>query len=50
MKNPDKLLIPSRDFVPISFRDDEPEQYISFALLIHVLLHLDHRSAVDSRQ
>ena len=50
MKDPDKTLIPSGNLVLIAFREDEPEDHVSFAPLIDLPLHLNHRSAVDSAQ
>ena len=45
MKNPDKVLIPARNLILISLRENEPDHCFSFTLLIHILLNLDHGSA-----
>jgi hypothetical protein len=48
MKNPDKILVPGSDHILVTLREDEPENYIPFPLLIHLPLHLGHGSAIHS--
>jgi hypothetical protein len=48
VKNPDKVLVPSCDLILVTLREDEPEDYIPFPLLIHLPLHLGHGSAIHS--
>jgi hypothetical protein len=50
VKEPEKFLIPSRDLILIALREDEPDESISFALLIDIPLHLNHESAIDSHR
>jgi hypothetical protein len=46
VKNPDKVLVPSRDPILVALHEDEPKDYIPFPLLIHLPLHLGHGSAI----
>jgi hypothetical protein len=48
VKDPKKFLLPSSYLVLIALREDKSEDYVSFALLAHVPLHLDHGSAVGT--
>ena len=50
MKNPDKVLIPSRNLILVALREDEPEGRVSFAPLIDIPLHLNHGSAIDGQR
>jgi hypothetical protein len=50
VKDPDKVLIPGSDLVLIAPCENEPEDYIPFALLTDIPLHLGHGSAIDSHR
>jgi hypothetical protein len=50
VKEPDQFLIPSDDLILITLREDEPDKYISFALLIDVSLHLNYGSTIGSHR
>jgi hypothetical protein len=48
VKDPDEVLIPSRDLVPIVLREDEPKEGIPFALLSDLPFDLCHGSAIET--
>jgi hypothetical protein len=48
MKEPDKVLLPSSNFILVVLREDESEDCILFALLADLPLHLSHGSAIDT--
>jgi hypothetical protein len=50
VKDPDKVLIPSSNLILIALREEEPEDYIPFALLTDIPLHLGHGSAIDGHR
>jgi hypothetical protein len=50
VKDPEKFLIPSKNLVLITLREDEPEDYAPFAPFINLPLHLAQRSAIDSHR
>ena len=47
MKDPDKVLLPSRNLVLVAPRENEPGSCIPFTLLDHLPLDPSHRSAVE---
>jgi hypothetical protein len=47
MKDSDKILVPGSDLILVALREDEPEDYIPFTLLIHLPLHIGYGSATD---
>ena len=48
LKNPKKVLLPSRDLVSITLGEDESHHGIPFTLLDDLLLNLRHGSAVET--
>jgi hypothetical protein len=48
LKDPDKVLPPSRNLVLIALREDESGERIPFCLLGHLPLHLRHGSVIES--
>ena len=48
VKDPDKVLPPSRNLVLIGFREEETGDYCSFPLLDHLPLDLCHGSTIEA--
>ena len=46
MKDPEKVLLPSRDLVPITLREYESDHCVPFAVFDHFLLDLRHGSEI----
>jgi hypothetical protein len=47
VKNPDKVLLPSRDLILIALGEDESMESIPFALLDDLSLDSVHRSVIE---
>ena len=47
VKNPDKILLPTRNLVLITLRMDEPGEWIPFIVLDYLPLNLGHSSTVE---
>ena len=48
VKELDKVLLPSGDFVLISLRENESDEWVSFTLFDHLPLDLCHGSAIET--
>ena len=48
VKNPDKVLLPTRNLVLITLRMDESGERIPFTLLNYLRLDLGHGSAIEA--
>ena len=46
MEYPDRALIPSHNLILITLHKEEPGQYVSFGLFVHIPLHPDHGSMI----
>jgi hypothetical protein len=47
MKDPDEVLLPSRNLVPIGFGEDESVERVPLALLDNLPLDLGHGSKIE---
>jgi hypothetical protein len=48
MKDPDKVLLPSRNLILVALREDEPGERLPFTLLDDPLLDIGHGSAIET--